>query len=130
MLSLIFVSLLANAGEIKLTENKGLSLRRLFAVCESPDAKCSGGKCKINLTQLKCERVPGGTKGNCTFKCNGNEHMLTGDQALDVFKNIEGQKKMIQATESTESFKDASITCDPVKSETSAVCKIKHSKIK
>ncbi|MBX3021115.1 MAG: hypothetical protein KF799_05505 [Bdellovibrionales bacterium] len=119
-----------HAGELKVQNASGAAFRRLFAVCDSTSEKCFGGKCKLALTELRCERVPDSMKASCTFKCNGNEHMLTGDQALSVFKAVESHKKMIEKTESTETFKDASVACEALKSETSGLCKIKHSKIK
>lgn len=130
MLLMLLLSFSVHAGEIKLKDAPATSFRRLLAICESQDAKCSGFVCKMSVTALKCERVPGGVKGSCTFKCNGGDHMLTGDQALEVFKVVEKQKKMIETTESTEAFKDASVVCESSKTAVSGVCKIKHAKIK
>lgn len=130
MLMTLLFSFASYAGEIKLKAAPATPFRRLFAVCESKDAKCSGFSCKMNLTALTCERVPGGVKGSCTFKCNGQDHMLSGDQALEIFKSVENQKKMIEKTETTEAFKDASVSCEASKTESSGVCKIKHAKIK
>lgn len=126
---LFFVSLPAAAGELTVQGKEGGALRRLFAVCDSANEKCAGGTCKVNVTNLACEQNAESMWGNCTYKCNNNEHMLSGDQAMALFKPLAKQKKVIQKKEGIESFKDASLSCEPLKGDAS-VCKIKHSKIK
>jgi hypothetical protein len=118
------------AGQFNITGGPGVNVRRLFSVCDSQDAKCEGGKCKFTLTKLTCESTPAEMKGNCTFACNGAQHILTDEQALAVFKALSPQKKMIEKTGTTEAFKDASITCEPMVAMDAAKCSVKHSKIK
>lgn len=126
MVAMMLAAAVAVAGTVTVPATEGSRFRRLFDVCDSHVKGCAGGGCKLKVTSLTCERRVGGEKAKCTYVCEGTEHMLTDEQAMEVFKAAGKPGDLTREKDGLQSIRDVNVDCGPASEKT--VCVLKGNK--